>query len=99
MESIISKLTSLPPVLLLSFSVAGALYLSSFLYVFLVGIYNHFLRAGKNILKRYGSWAVVTGGKNSFLSLLYPISLCSQPLMESERLWPSSWLARAAAFF
>lgn len=64
MEALRSQLSSLPPLALLSVAIAGALYLSSFLYVFIIGIYNHFLRSGKNIVKRYGTWAVVTGGMN-----------------------------------
>jgi hypothetical protein len=72
MESALSLVSSLPPLLLLSVSIAGALYLSSFIYVFITGFYNHFLRSGKNIVKRYGTWAVVTGGmKTDFHSHLY----------------------------
>lgn len=41
--------------------VVGAAVLLSFIWEFLKGLYNHFLRPGKNIVKTYGKWAVVTG--------------------------------------
>lgn len=41
--------------------IVGAIVIISFLWDFLAGIYNHFIRPGKNIVKTYGQWAVVTG--------------------------------------
>jgi hypothetical protein len=67
----------LPPQVLIPVAVVGAIYLFSYLWTFVSGIYNHFIRPGKNIVKRYGAWAVVTGGQliptlssDSFNSLL-----------------------------
>lgn len=56
-------------------TIIGALYLSTYLYDFLIGIYNHFLRPGKNIVKRYGRWAVITGGVFAFFLnfFFYPL--------------------------
>jgi len=45
----------------LALGAIGFAVVLSFLSEFLQGIYNHFIRPGKNIKKRYGSWAVVTG--------------------------------------
>lgn len=42
-------------------SLVGAIVVFSFLWDFICGIYNHFLRPGKNIVKTFGQWAVVTG--------------------------------------
>ena len=41
--------------------VIGGLVVLSYVLEILQGIYNHFIRGGKNITKRYGSWAIVTG--------------------------------------
>lgn len=43
-------------------SIIGLLYILTYVYDFIIGIYNHFIRQGKNITKRYGKWAVITGG-------------------------------------
>lgn len=42
-------------------SVVGAVVVFTFLWDFISGLYNHFLRPGKNIVKSFGQWAVVTG--------------------------------------
>jgi 17beta-estradiol 17-dehydrogenase / very-long-chain 3-oxoacyl-CoA reductase len=42
-------------------SVVGAVVVFSFVWDFVCGIYNHFLRPSKNIVKTYGQWAIVTG--------------------------------------
>mmetsp|Transcript_7412 Transcript_7412/g.12467 ORF Transcript_7412/g.12467 Transcript_7412/m.12467 type:complete len:323 (+) Transcript_7412:59-1027(+) len=42
-------------------SVLGALVIFSYLWDFISGCYNHFIRPGKNIVKTFGQWAVVTG--------------------------------------
>jgi hypothetical protein len=55
----------LPPQVVLPVAVIGALYLFSYFWTFTSGIYNHFIRPGKNIVRRYGTWAVVTGGELS----------------------------------
>ena len=39
----------------------GGLVVFSYVLEILTGVFNHFLRPGKNITKRYGSWAIVTG--------------------------------------
>lgn len=41
--------------------VVGAVVLVYFVWGFVAGIYNHFFRPGKNIVKAFGQWAVVTG--------------------------------------
>lgn len=43
------------------FSVLGLATLLRFLSVFLYGIYARLIRPGKNLKKRYGEWALVTG--------------------------------------
>jgi hypothetical protein len=47
---------------ILAASAIGFAVVGLFLLDFLKGIYNHFVRPGKNIVKRYGKWAVITGG-------------------------------------
>ena len=42
-------------------SAVGLFVILSFVWDFVCGLYNHFLRPGKNIVKTYGKWAVVTG--------------------------------------
>lgn len=49
------------PIFVTACAIVGGLYISSYVYVFLVGIYARLLRPGKNLKKSYGPWAVVTG--------------------------------------
>lgn len=42
-------------------SAVGLFVILSFIWDFICGFYNHFLRPGKNIVKTFGEWAVVTG--------------------------------------
>mmetsp|Transcript_2204 Transcript_2204/g.2171 ORF Transcript_2204/g.2171 Transcript_2204/m.2171 type:complete len:315 (-) Transcript_2204:116-1060(-) len=54
-------MSSIPLVLQNILLVVGSLYLLTYVYDLLIGIYNHFIRSGKNIVKRYGTWSVITG--------------------------------------
>jgi 17beta-estradiol 17-dehydrogenase / very-long-chain 3-oxoacyl-CoA reductase len=49
------------PTLLTALLAIGVLVVLSYVLEILTGIFNHFIRPGKNITKRYGSWAIVTG--------------------------------------
>lgn len=73
-------MSSIPLVLQNILLVVGSLYLLTYVYDLLIGIYNHFIRSGKNIVKRYGTWSVITGGK---LLLLILSSLISSHLLLS----------------
>jgi 17beta-estradiol 17-dehydrogenase / very-long-chain 3-oxoacyl-CoA reductase len=42
-------------------SAVGLFVILSFVWNFVSGFYNHFLRPGKNIVKSFGKWAIVTG--------------------------------------
>jgi 17beta-estradiol 17-dehydrogenase / very-long-chain 3-oxoacyl-CoA reductase len=54
-------ISNLPPKARQFIFVLGLFVVAKYVFDFLHGIYAHFFRPGKNLVKSYGQWAIVTG--------------------------------------